>query len=110
MPTGKKQASGRGVNLVNRLKHPPPLDVVRRALNDKTPYTGLLEAPSTRAHGRDRSLQFLQRKIKHVMINLVDIATRTDETANTSIAQAAALTRSAYEDVMEERRHHLAGR
>ena len=75
LPTGKKQASGRGVNLVNRLKHPPPLDAVSRALKDTTPYTGLPEAPPARAQGQDRSLHFLQRKLEHVMNKLVDIAT-----------------------------------
>ena len=61
LPRNKRQVTGRGGDVVARLKHPPPLDEVSAAMKDATPIDGLPEAPPPRRSGGDRAL-FLTQK------------------------------------------------
>ena len=110
LPSGKRQAFGRGMNLVGRIAFPPPLSLVQGYIKEQVAIEGVPETPAPRRSMQDRGLAGTQKKLEAALTKLVELAEKEDGSLQTDIGLTAALVRSAYEDINEARRRMFAGR
>ena len=93
--------------LIDKLATPPSLTDLRRVENMVTMYAGVPATPTARKHRVDANLWQVQHKLELVLNLLVHYLESGDRSA---IGAAAAWSRSAFEDTMQQRRQLLAGR
>ena len=89
------------------LREPPPLDKLRSAEKSQKKYMHVPQTPPPRKHRLDTNLTIPQTKLEHAMHALVHNQETNEREA---VATAAALVRSAWEDLQQQRRHILAGK
>jgi hypothetical protein len=94
--------------LVTRLHFAPPLEQVRALQKDLKPIQGLPETVPPRRTYKDRQIFTVQQKQEQALTLLVETVEAT-AVNHPSFLTAAALIRSAWEDLHEIRRRDLVG-
>ena len=108
LPTRTLQAeTPTAVALTQRFQQAPPLDLLKGLEASVPKYQGVPQAPHARRHRVDLALWTIQRKLEHTM-NLMVHSIETGNPKNLELS--AAELRSAWEDVLQQRRGLLAGR
>jgi hypothetical protein len=93
--------------LASMLVSPPPLEDLRSHSTGQTSYTGVPQTPAPRLHRIDRQLYNAQAKMERTMHSIVHFLETGDKSA---LGMAAAQTRSAWEDLLQQRRGLIAGK
>ena len=97
------------ISLVNLLSKPPPLDLISKQLKDSVQYKGVPNTPAPRQHHIDIKLQAIQRKIEVAMHMLVHQQEAPSQEVH-CLEELAAILRSTWEDVHQQRRVLMAGK
>ena len=108
-PRGMIASQPEAVCLSSMLAEPPPLDRLREAENGTTIYTAEPQTPSARKHPIDQKLHTMQKKVETIM-HLHIHHFETGDRDNKAIGLSAALARSVWEDLNQQRRALLAGK
>ena len=108
LPTTRRTPLGAGAELAMRLSCPPRLDGIKEQLKNLHLVQGIPMTVPPRRHRTDRALFTAQSKLEGAMSLMVEVAERCDLSQG-PLLQAAALTRSAFEDLTDLRRKTLAG-
>lgn len=108
LPKRQKEATEHNALALARLfAQPPPQDSVTEVCKDLPHYSGVPEAPRPKDNKYDKKHFVAQQKLQHCMNLLV----HTEETKDSRhLFAAAALLRSSYEDIREQRRQGAAGK
>ena len=85
----------------------PPLDLVAKQVRDQVQYKGVPQTPVAREQRVDQRLFSIQKKIEIAMHEMVQQQEVQDPR---SLEIIAAMLRSAWEDVQQQRRTLMAGR
>jgi hypothetical protein len=108
LPVSRRTPVGAGAVLAQRLSCPPRLDGIKEHMKSQQLVQGIPMTVPPRRHRTDRALFAAQTKLEGAMSLMVDVAERYDVSQG-PLMQAAALTRSAFEDLTDLRRKTLAG-
>lgn len=111
LPLNKRQPESQAaVDLVERMRFPPPLSMVNEYTKDLVRYEGIEETPPPRQNYVDKKEAALENKLEVALNLLVKAADRMEDESNAypALARAAALVRSAREDVRQSRRSAIA--
>jgi len=106
-PPGDVKHSGKAEGLRWRIGWPtPPLSAINEIVRNYVPSNAVPQAAAPRRNRGDRQLHSLQRKIK-VTLSLI-IESQEDASATPTVL-AAAMRRSAWENINDTRRRSYAG-
>ena len=94
-------------SLASLLAIPPPLDLIAKQVREATQYQGVPQTPAARQHRVDQKLFQTQKKLEMLMHCMVHEEEKRDHSEAEVIA---ALARSAWEDLQQQRRSLIAGR
>jgi hypothetical protein len=94
-------------SLVSLLASPPPLDLVAKQVREQVQYKGVPQTPAARQNKVDQRLFTIQKKMEIAMHQMVHQQEVQDPK---SLEVIAAMLRSAWEDVQQQRRVLMAGR
>lgn len=98
--------TGAGATLAGLMVKPPPLDVLKSPQFSSPNFIGIPQTPAPRKNTIDYKIATAQKKMEDCMQHMVAAMEGDRHGVNT----AAALARSAWEDLHQMRREHLAGR
>ena len=97
----------RTVTLTHLLATPPSLEQLRHQMQATVRYAGVPVTPNPRRNKIDRGLWSAQQKIESCLHNICQFLETQDDRA---LGVGAAMARSAWEDLHQQRRTVLAGR
>jgi len=107
LPTRGREArrDGGGSAVAARLANPPP-PAINGIVKNHVPYTAVPQAAAPRRNRGDRQLHSFQRKIKVAFSPMIE---SQEDTSTNPTVLAAAMLRSAWEDINDTRRRSHAG-
>jgi len=108
LPTRGRETrrGGGGFAVADRLANPPPLPAINDIVENHVPYTAVPQAAAPRRNRGDRQLHSLQRKIVVALSLMIE---SKKDASTTPTVLAAAMLRSAWEDINDTRRRSYAG-
>ena len=95
------------VDFVSMLQWPPPLDAIRSLEGEMVRFEGVPKTPPARLNRVDRRLTTVQKKLENTLHLIIQSLECKDDKC---LAQAGAMCRSAWEDVLQQRKQLIAGR
>jgi len=107
-PPGDVKHDGTAVGLRWRIgwPNPPPLSAINEIVRNHVPYIAVPQAAAPRRNRGDRQLHSLQRKIEVALSPMIE---SQEDASATPTVLAAAMLRSAWEDINDIRTRSYAG-
>ena len=111
MDSGRRPPTQPALGLGKKLAAPPPVTLIQQLLKSVEAIDGVPQPPAPRRAPGDRSLFNTQRKVGAALVKIVVLAEKDPGNEfSTELRSLAALVRSVYEDINEQRRRLLVGR